>query len=129
MKTGIELIEAERERQISQEGWTPEHDDAHVRGELATAATCYRTAGKMVEGGDAASVATEKVKGLWPWDMSWLKVSDEPIKNFIKAGALYRAHADRAKRNGDEVVAEHYGLAVKVCAADIDRVQGGTDAK
>ncbi|MCM0757438.1 hypothetical protein M7775_02505, partial [Sporomusa sphaeroides DSM 2875] len=39
--SGIELIAAERQRQISQEGWTPEHDDQHANGELALAAACY----------------------------------------------------------------------------------------
>lgn len=28
---------AERARQISAEGWTPEHDDQHVDGEMAQA--------------------------------------------------------------------------------------------
>lgn len=37
MKTGIELIAAERERQIAK-GYTPEHDDEHDMGELGLAA-------------------------------------------------------------------------------------------
>lgn len=32
---------AERQRQQSAEGWTPEHDDEHCNGELAMAAVCY----------------------------------------------------------------------------------------
>lgn len=32
---------AERARQIAVEGWTPDHDDAHAKGELAQAAACY----------------------------------------------------------------------------------------
>ena len=32
---------AERHRQIEAEGWTPEHDDAHDKGEMLTAAWCY----------------------------------------------------------------------------------------
>ncbi|STB30253.1 hypothetical protein [Citrobacter koseri] len=32
---------AERQRQQSVEGWTPEHDDEHCNGELAMAAVCY----------------------------------------------------------------------------------------
>lgn len=39
MKTGIDLITEERERQIREEGWTPEHDDGHRSGELNDAAT------------------------------------------------------------------------------------------
>lgn len=33
----------ERQRQIRQEGWSPEHDDEHTSGELAGAAACPKT--------------------------------------------------------------------------------------
>jgi hypothetical protein len=39
--TGSELIAAERERQVSAEGWTPEHDDEHSGGEMMSAAQDY----------------------------------------------------------------------------------------
>ena len=35
---GAGLIAAERQRQVSEEGWTPEHDDEHIDGYLAIAA-------------------------------------------------------------------------------------------
>lgn len=38
---GSELIATERQRQIEAEGWTPEHDDEHINGELADAAAIY----------------------------------------------------------------------------------------
>ena len=41
MKTGIELIAEERQRQIDVEGWTKEHDAKHICDELALAAVCY----------------------------------------------------------------------------------------
>ena len=31
-------IEAERRRQVLDDGWTPEHDDRHIQGALARAA-------------------------------------------------------------------------------------------
>lgn len=34
-------IDAERQRQISVEGWTPEHDDQHDDGSLLQAAVFY----------------------------------------------------------------------------------------
>jgi len=37
---GVALIAAERRRQIEAEGWTPEHDDEHTRGQIALAAAC-----------------------------------------------------------------------------------------
>jgi hypothetical protein len=39
--TEIELIAAERKRQIEEEGWTAEHDEQWKKGELAKAAMCY----------------------------------------------------------------------------------------
>jgi hypothetical protein len=39
--TAIADITAERERQISFEGWSPDHDDAHGEGQIAFAAACY----------------------------------------------------------------------------------------
>ena len=33
-------VVGERTRQILDEGWTPEHDDAHTDGQLAQAAAC-----------------------------------------------------------------------------------------
>ena len=38
---GIERIAKERQRQVSVEGWTPQHDDEHKDGEMAIAAACY----------------------------------------------------------------------------------------
>jgi len=34
-------VQAERQRQVSEEGWTHQHDDGHNAGELAAAAACY----------------------------------------------------------------------------------------
>ena len=38
---GAQMIAAERARQVSVEGWTPEHDDQATNGSLAIAAACY----------------------------------------------------------------------------------------
>ena len=42
-RTGIQRIVDERARQIAKEGWTPEHDDEHVDGELALVGALYAT--------------------------------------------------------------------------------------
>lgn len=89
--TGARLIAAERQRQISQEGWTPEHDDEHQRHELIVAAMAYAN-GSLFE--SAGSVPPD----YWPWDeVSW-KPSDDPIRNLTKAGALIAAEIDRLQR-------------------------------
>lgn len=92
MKNAIELISEERDRQISQEGWTAEHDDEHNHGELAKAAACYavyHTDAKVVEGDEDA----------WPWSKEWDKRKDpNDIRNLVKAGALIAAEIDRIQR-------------------------------
>lgn len=89
-KCGTALIAAERERQVQVEGWTPAHDDAHTRQELAAAAIIYihyRNRG-----------ANFPTPLNWPWDRAWWKPSDDPIRNLVKAGALIAAEIDRLQR-------------------------------
>lgn len=89
--TGIELIAAERQRQIAVEGWTPEHDDQHIMGEMAAAAMCYSLNARAL---DAPQYFIEE---WWPWDMDQWKPTD-PLRNLVKAGALIAAEIDRLKR-------------------------------
>lgn len=90
-KTGIELIELERIRQVTQEGWSAEHDDRHGGGELADAALCYITA-------EDSETFDEVILGMnWPWHTDWWKPSDR-IRNLTKAGALIAAEIDRLQR-------------------------------
>lgn len=82
---GAELIAAERQRQVSEEGWTPDHDATHTAGELAMAAACYAWYGT----GGGRPVAR------WPWDERWWKPEGGPVRNLVKAGALIAAELDR----------------------------------
>ncbi len=98
MKTGAQLISDERERQISEEKWTPKHDDEHKRKELANAAESYL-------GLHTAPDIYALKRGLkpnpnwnWPWSGKWWKPSDDPIRNLVKAGALIAAEIDRLQR-------------------------------
>lgn len=81
---------AERQRQINVEGWTPEHDDRHTTGALATAAGCYAMFTLAYPPGDPVS--------FWPWSPSWWKPSDESRRNLVKAGALILAEIERLDR-------------------------------
>lgn len=95
--TGIELIAAERERQQTVEGWTPEHDDEHETGEMLGAATSYLQEGYAQIFEDAAPPSVNG-HGEWPWDMKWWKPSPDPVRNLVKAGALIAAEIDRLQR-------------------------------
>lgn len=85
--TGIELIAAERKRQIEVEGWTAEHDAQHTDGGLAEAAACYAMPRRK---------SIEIVPYDWPWAVEWWKPTpDDRIRELTKAGALIAAELDR----------------------------------
>lgn len=89
---GADLIAAERQRQVEQEGWTPGHDDEHGDGSIAEAALSYLLL--YAKGRDA--IATMQ----WPWDEGSWKPSDDSVRNLVKAGALIAAEIDRLQRAG-----------------------------
>lgn len=79
---------AERQRQISTEGWTSEHDDKeHLPGELALAAASYVCADEQ-----------DAPPAIWPWDWSWWKPRDRR-SNLVKSGALILAEIERIDRS------------------------------
>lgn len=102
--TGIERIAAERQRQITAEGWTaegwtPEHDNAHDIAELTSAACCYAALARRQADGVIQSAAVNiGAPSAWPWEPSWWKPSDDPIRNLEKAGALIAAEIDRLQQ-------------------------------
>lgn len=83
---GVELIAAERRRQVEAEGWTPEHDTKHWDGELALAAACY------------ALPEAWRSDDIWPWHPGWWKPRpDDRVRELVKAGALIAAEIDRLR--------------------------------
>lgn len=86
--TVIDEIAAERARQISEEGWTLEHDDEHASGEMALAAAAYAVHFRHSQG------------RLWPWSQQWWKPG-EHRRNLIKAAALIVAEIERLDRAGE----------------------------
>jgi hypothetical protein len=84
---------AERERQVSVEGWTPEHDDTHANGEMARAAGCYALTAALRD----ADRASPWWPSLWPWAASWWKPTNRR-RDLVKAGALVLAELERLDR-------------------------------
>jgi hypothetical protein len=90
--TGAELIEAERQRQLTEEGFTPEHDACRAPGDLALAAAAYAL-------GDP---------DLWPFEPDAFKpsrcqppvegVAELLLHDLVRAGALIAAEIDRLLR-------------------------------
>ena len=98
LKRGVGLIAVERQRQIEAEGWTPEHDDEHDDGVLVRAAICYADkAATQARGGRGVG----QLRPTWPWDHSYWKPADDPVRNLVKAGALIAAEIDRLIRNAE----------------------------
>jgi hypothetical protein len=87
---GAGLIAQERQRQVTHEGYDPAHDDEHGRGELVQAARAYAACYLLPKfNADHAG---------WPWDAASFKLSDDPVVNLTKAGALIAAEIDRLLR-------------------------------
>lgn len=100
-KTGAELIAEERIRQIRGEGYDPQHDDAHDRGELISAAMCYASVPLLrlvYKPFEAESEITEVMATKWPWDEIYWKPDNDAQRNLVKAGALIAAEIDRLER-------------------------------
>ncbi|HIE1504204.1 TPA: hypothetical protein ACXJSP_000191 [Pseudomonas aeruginosa] len=104
-------VQAERRRQVENEGWTPEHDDEHDSGELAAAGAAYALHAadhlnpySQGDGGDEAP-------SCWPWhdgiagrgegpektEPAWWKPST-PRRDLVKACALALAEIERLDR-------------------------------
>jgi hypothetical protein len=86
---------SERRRQVTAEGWTPEHDDKHSNFELTLAAVCY-----------ALCAARPQVEWLWgnggtpqwwPWAKGWWKPRGAR-RELVRAGALIVAEIERMDR-------------------------------
>jgi hypothetical protein len=105
MSEGVELIAAERQRQIRSEGWTPMHDDQHKSGDLTLAAIAYAQKGFMQVKWPFVKIEPKNhIPRGWPWNAAWWKPTDDPIRNLTKAGALIAAEIDRLQKlQGGEV--------------------------
>lgn len=104
---GIERIAAERKRQIETKGYTPEHDDEHINGELAVAAACYTVGDdithcevKYIDGDGMIDVDGD----AFPWPEH--DTRNQPrIDRLAIAGALIAAEIDREIRAAGKIPA------------------------
>lgn len=88
---GVHRIEDERNRQVTQEGWTAEHDDMHTKEELIKAAITYLLISSE------ETFARAHAHTYWPWAAHYLKPTQR-IRDLTKAGALIAAEIDRLQR-------------------------------
>ena len=97
LSPGIAGIIAERARQVSVEGWTPEHDDCHRGGALALAAACYARHAGLSDFQRETIVIQGITPPHWPWALNWWKPKDRR-RDLIRAGALIVAELERLDR-------------------------------
>ena len=106
--TGVQLIAAERLRQITQEGWSAEHDSSLTGQQLAYAAMCYADPNKrevpVPEGVEEKKWPVIVRNGVtyavlppsfWPAILEWKPTPDDRVRELTKAGALIAAEIDR----------------------------------
>jgi len=93
---------AERQRQISAEGWTAKHDDQHSDGSMALAAACYALNAavwadrpKAIPQSDYVRLANPGYR--WPWAEKWWKPKSQR-QDLVRAAALLLAEIDRLDR-------------------------------
>ncbi|PKH44529.1 hypothetical protein KKB3_01695 [Dehalococcoides mccartyi] len=116
--TGIELITAERKRQIEVKGFDAKHDDGYYNasGELAFAAICYASPEPVY----LLDSSRNSFEFFDPFPLEWDEKCDkrarvnggylgklipngkqstsQRIRNLVKAGALIAAEIDRLQR-------------------------------
>ncbi|WP_143393234.1 hypothetical protein [Fimbriiglobus ruber] len=86
-------VVAERNRQITSEGWSLAHDDKYDAGELINAAIAYV--------GQLNHHNPVWWKQYWPWNMDWYKPKNRR-RDVIKAAALLVAEIERIDRLPDQ---------------------------
>lgn len=81
---------AERQRQVSAEGYSLQRDDLYVKGELAEAGATYASLA-----GRPRSLST-----AWPWGARTFKPSADRRRDMVKAAALLLAEIEHLDRVG-----------------------------
>ncbi|MFU6981810.1 hypothetical protein ACM75Z_30525 [Pseudomonas aeruginosa] len=90
-------VQAERRRQVENEGWTPEHDDGHACDEIAAFA-CYYAMPPAVRDWDASSTGYGATLGEAVLPEGWEPKTGDRRRELVKACALALAEIERLDR-------------------------------
>lgn len=83
---------AERNRQLTAEGYSEAHDDKHISGQIAMGAAAYLA---------ASTGHFAQANSMWPWEHRYFK-SHGDERDLVKAGAMVLAELDRINRLKDK---------------------------
>lgn len=98
MSDFLNLVKAEREKQINKHGYTSEHDDKHWDGSIADAAACYAATGSVYLKYELTD-GSFNYPPLFPWNHEWLKKEEKTRKEqIITACAMLMAEYERLER-------------------------------
>lgn len=93
----LAAVAAECIGQRQREGWTATHDDAHSRGEMAAAASCYAANACLAACEPENQYALGNPPAGWMWDAEWWKPKT-PWRDLTRAAALCVAEMGRRIR-------------------------------
>lgn len=93
MFIAVQIVD-ERQRQIGGEGYSTSHDDEHIEGEIAMAASVYADPSPETENSGGGRFTPKR----WPWNPSWYKPKADRRRELIIAGALIVAEIERLDR-------------------------------
>lgn len=95
----IQDIKEERIRQIEKEGWSENHDNSHIKSELAMAAACYASPKPIYVASFFKSLGYNKYQEAWPWGTEWDKRDKHTrVRQLTIAAALIVAEIERLNR-------------------------------
>lgn len=102
MSDFLNLVKAERQKQINKHGYTPEYDDEHTDGSIADAGACY--------GGTPITIfkteAQYDYSPLFPWDTKYFKkVYHDRKQQLVIGAAFYMAEYERIVREEQKATA------------------------
>ena len=117
-RAAVDVI-AERVRQMDKEGWTPEHDDEHTKGELAMASALYAAPIPLYDVSHSNVLGGPIIHDPWPFTTSEIRtVTPDGIpvyrlvphfdkrgkhprrRELVIAGAMIIAEIERLDRAG-----------------------------
>lgn len=100
MTKGTDLIAAERDRQITEEGYDAEHDIGHAPEMIRAAKEYAEEAHFQVMYGPVEPKPGRPWRDddtgvtQWPWAAHYWKPTGDPARDLVKAGALIAAAID-----------------------------------
>jgi hypothetical protein len=111
----------ERDRQVSQEGWTAEHDAQHEQGDLLAAANCYYL---HAVGEWPLPIHADGCPVGWPWERAWWKPKSK-WRDLVRAGALCLAERDLLRSRDPSAYIGHVNSKLGLILRALEAVPEG----